>query len=208
LSLDAKTVGPKEIIPADFEKDNDTNFHIDFITASSNLRARNYKIPEADRNKIWMIAGEIIPAIITTTAMVTGAVGMELYKYAQGFTEIEKFKNSFINLALPLFLFSEPGEVKKITSKEYDPIMCGPVKAIPDSHTVYDKIVVQQGSLTFQQFFDSIKASHNVDVTMVACGNMALYIAYLPGGKHEARKCKIIQDVYSEISDEPIPDGK
>ena len=208
LSIDAKTIGPKDIIPADFEKDDDTNFHIDFITASANLRARNYKITEADRNKTKMIAGKIIPAIATTTAMVTGAVGMELYKYAQGFTDIEKFKNSFINLALPLFLFSEPDEVKKITSKEYDPIMFGPVKAIPDPYTIYDKVVVQQGSLTFQQFFDSIKASHNVDCTMVACGKMALYNAYLPGGKHEARKSKIIQDVYSEISDEPIPDGR
>lgn len=35
----------------EFEKDDDTNFHIDFVTATSNLRARNYKIEEADRHK-------------------------------------------------------------------------------------------------------------------------------------------------------------
>merc|ERR1719421_1181163 len=29
--------------PVEFEKDDDTNFHIDFITAASNLRAENYK---------------------------------------------------------------------------------------------------------------------------------------------------------------------
>ena len=28
---------------------DDNNFHIDFITAASNLRAANYKIAEADR---------------------------------------------------------------------------------------------------------------------------------------------------------------
>jgi ubiquitin-activating enzyme E1 len=33
---------------SDFEKDDDSNFHIDFIHASSNLRARNYRIPVAD----------------------------------------------------------------------------------------------------------------------------------------------------------------
>lgn len=35
----------------EFEKDDETNFHMDFITAASNLRARSYKIPEADKHK-------------------------------------------------------------------------------------------------------------------------------------------------------------
>ena len=34
---------------ADFEKDDDSNFHIDFIHAAANLRARNYRITECDR---------------------------------------------------------------------------------------------------------------------------------------------------------------
>ena len=64
----------------EFEKDDDTNYHIDFMAAVANLRARNYKITEAERFKIKMIAGKIIPAIATTTAMVVGAIGLELLK--------------------------------------------------------------------------------------------------------------------------------
>ena len=67
----------------EFEKDEDSNFHVDFMAATANLRARNYSITEGDRFKIKMIAGKIIPAIATTTAMVVGAVGLEIYKVIQ-----------------------------------------------------------------------------------------------------------------------------
>ena len=47
--------------------------------SASNLRAVNYQIPTNTRLETKQIAGKIIPAIATTTAMVTGVVCAEIY---------------------------------------------------------------------------------------------------------------------------------
>lgn len=196
------------LVAADFEKDDDSNFHIDYINATSNLRARNYKITECDRNKTKMIAGKIIPAIATTTAMITGAVCAEIIKFAQGHRTIGKFKNTFINLALPLFLFSEPDDVKKMKSVEFDPIMCGPIKMLPEGFTCYDKVTINEGSMTFGQLFEWLKTNKGVEISMVTCGAVALYNMYLPGNKHAPRLEQKVEDVYKQVSGEELVTGR
>ena len=57
-----------------FEKDDDSNYHMDFIAGVANMRARNYGVAEVDKLKAKLIAGKIIPAIATATAMATGAL--------------------------------------------------------------------------------------------------------------------------------------
>lgn len=104
--------------PVDFEKDDDSNGHIDFISSTSNLRGRVYAIPEVDRLKIKAIAGRIMPAIATTTAAIAGCASLELVKLVihnnkEGGLDLSLFKNLFMNLALPFWAFTEPGSVVK-----------------------------------------------------------------------------------------------
>ncbi|CAN4113790.1 unnamed protein product [Withania somnifera] len=100
--------------PIQFEKDDDTNYHMDLTPALASMRARNYGIPEVDTLKAKFIAGRIIPAIATTTAMATGLVFLELYKVLDGGHTLEDYRNTFSNLALPLFSMAEPVPPKVI----------------------------------------------------------------------------------------------
>jgi len=159
---------PARLVPVEFEKDDDTNFHIAFINAASNLRARVYAIQEVDRLKTKRIAGRIMPAIATTTAAVSGLVSLELIKIASGRHQLKHFKNCFLNLALPLFQFSEPGEAPK--SKVTDDI----------SFTLWDHWDIREGDITLTAFIDYFEKKYKLQVTGVFQETTMIYVPLVP----------------------------
>lgn len=179
----------------EFEKDDDTNHHIDFITAASNLRALNYDIPIADRHKTKFIAGKIIPAIATTTALVTGLVILELYKIVDGKDDLEQYKNGFINLALPFFGFSEPIASPKGTYQGKN----GEVTI----DKLWDRFEVDDITLTeFLKHFDD----QGLSVTMVSSGVSLLYASFYPPSKVKDRMPLKMSKLVETISKKPIPE--
>jgi ubiquitin-activating enzyme E1 len=171
-----KSLAGFKLEPVEFEKDDDTNHHIDFITAASNLRAENYKIETADRHKTKFIAGKIIPAIATTTALVTGLVNLELYKIIDGKTDIEQYKNGFINLALPFFGFSEPIASPK---GKYT----GPNGEVTIDK-LWDRFEVED--ITLQEFVDHFEQK-GLSIQMVSSGVSLLYASFYPPAKLKDR---------------------
>nr|XP_015090771.1 ubiquitin-like modifier-activating enzyme 7 isoform X6 [Vicugna pacos] len=97
-ALEIWSTGPP-LEPLMFEKDNDNNFHVDFVTAAASLRAQNYGILPASRTKSKRIVGRIIPAVVTTTAAVAGLVGLELYKVVGGPRPLSAFRHNYLHLA-------------------------------------------------------------------------------------------------------------
>jgi|EP00670_Eutreptiella_braarudii_P005199 ubiquitin-activating enzyme E1 len=164
--------------PADFEKDDDDNFHIDFITAAANLRAANYYIPEAPRHKCKMIAGRIIPAIATTTASVTGLVMLEMLKILHN-KPIEDLMNGNFDIGSNTYMMFEaepPVQIRTRTFKEFDQVMMveeeKTVTAFPNPHTKYDALVVEGArGLTLQQVIDQLQERSKLTVYAVSVGS-------------------------------------
>jgi len=178
------------MVPAEFEKDDDTNHHIDFIAACANLRARNYKIAEAETFKIKQIAGKIIPAIATTTAMVTGLVCIELLKLLQPDKKIEDFKNAFANLALPFVSFSEPIAAAKKQAGE------GGME-----WSLWDRFDVNEGhELTLKEFLEYFKEKHKLEVTMISSGVSILYSSFTNRKKLQERMPLPMSQLVTEVS--------
>ncbi|KAJ3309733.1 hypothetical protein HDV04_005778 [Boothiomyces sp. JEL0838] len=189
---DQSKFGSKRLVPADFEKDDDTNFHIDFITAASNLRATNYSITVADRHQTKFIAGKIIPAIATTTALVTGLVCLELYKVIDQRRVLEDYKNAFVNLALPLYAFSEPIAAQKFKYHEVE-------------WTLWDRFDLR-GDMSLSHFIKHFKDNHELEITMLSCGQTMVYSFFMPKKKLEERMNLNFVQILEQISKKPVPE--
>lgn len=155
----------KSLHPIIFEKDDDSNHHIDYITVACNMRAQNYRIETADRYKVKQIAGKIIPAIATTTSIVAGLVSIELYKWIIGYETLDRYRNTFVNIALPYVGATEPVPVK---SKKMGNI----VKNIWDDF-VFDK------NITLNDLISHFSTEYELVIENICYGTGILYDSLL-----------------------------
>ncbi|GAB5034262.1 ubiquitin-activating enzyme e1 1 [Nannochloropsis oceanica] len=181
--------------PVDFDKDVDA--HMMVVTATSNLRAANYKIPEADMHKTRQIAGKIIPAIATTTALVTGLVCLELYKLVLK-KPIEAHKSAFINLALPLFTFSEPQPPASQKAV---------VKGEEWKWSAWDRIDIE-GDLTLREFLTYMEEQFGLEVSMLSHGVSLLYSSLTSKKNIELRMPMRLSEVVATVTKKPLSEGK
>ena len=199
---DHKNISIEQFKPHEFEKDHDANFHIDFVNFTSNLRARNYRINECDRLKTKMIAGKIIPAIATTTASITGLVALQIYVILTT-DKIEAMRNTFMNLALGLFVLTEPAEKICLKDKDYDPILLSAVKAIPPNWSVWDKIEINR-SMTVQEFINHMVETYQVEISILTCNDVSLIQTFQ--SSHKPRFAMKIEDCYNKYSAKKLTD--
>jgi len=177
-----------------FEKDDATNFHMDFVFCAANLRARNYRIAEQTQHDIKKIAGNIIPAIATSTALVTGLIAMEFYKLLFAGDEerrIEDYRSCFVNLALPLVTMSEPGKCEETVVFK---------KGAEWRYTLWDSLEIENGrEWTVQRLLEYFDAEWDCELNMLSYGNAMLYAFYMDGKKLAKRKGMTLVALVEEV---------
>jgi len=188
------------LTPIEFDKDID--LHMQFVAACSNLRALNYQIPTEDLHVSRGIVGRIIPAIATTTALVTGLICLEFYKIAflPQPAKIDVFKSAFCNLAIPFMTLSEPSA--PVSNKCI-------VKGKEWNWTAWDCVSVEVGrDMTLGEFLDYFKETFNLEVSMLSQGVSIIYSFFANAAKVKVRKAMPLSEVCASVGKCEIPENQ
>lgn len=197
LNSAAKPIGDtewieKNLIKSDeFEKDNDANFHIDFMYSLGNCRASCYKLEPMDWITVKLKAGRIVPALATTTASISGLQTLELVKILKG-CKVTDHRNIFLNLAVPYMQAAEPGEAIKEKLVEGIEV------------SLWDRWEVKNASaMTLQNLIVHLEQTYNgLEVRDVLKGGTPIYFHAIMSAPQKAQeKKKVMETLLKKLCD-------
>lgn len=178
---------PRTIIHTQtFDKDDSIHKHIDTVSYMSNYRANNYGIQPISIAECRIIAGNIIPALSTTTTLVTGLSIMEMLTYIYNTykpTSVEQnhpyisYTDHFINTGVNTYIQSEPMEQTLVQSGFNSRYGCNVVTK-PHDFSVWDKILIHNQKNNVDTIYDIIQLLHhtyNIEVSMLSIKNKIIY---------------------------------
>ena len=132
--------------------------------SASNLRATNYSIEPVDFYTTKGIAGRIIPAVATTTSIVSGLITIEFIKYLCC-NDLESFKSTFINLALNTFVSADPISYKYIE--------------VAGQKFNYWHKFIETDDMTINDFIKKYNELFKTTINMISIGSSLVYADFL-----------------------------
>jgi ubiquitin-activating enzyme E1 len=104
--------------------------------------------------------------------------------------KLARFKNGFVNLALPLFAFSEPlaAARQNFQGREW---------------TLWDRFEINE-DMTLEQLLDYFKNRYNLEVAMLSQGVCMLFSFFMAPSKKEERLNLSISELVRRVSKKPI----
>ena len=190
----------KEII---FMKDSIKNSQYDFIYSCSNLRALNFQIPQCDFIKIKNISSNIVPSIVTSNAVITGLVSMQLYLLAKLLVEKENYNNNILESEEALKLFRNYYINMGLNGYIYSYL---PTKILHNEKNDYPKdwsewdCIILNGPLKVYEFIDKIEEKYEVIIKSIHSGKSMIYNISDP---KEMRNLEI-EELYKKITEKVL----
>ena len=194
----------KEII---FKKDNIDNSQFDFIYACTNLKAYNFLIPQCDYIKVKAISSNIIPSIVTSNAIITGLVSMQIYLLAKLLVEKQKYNNNLIESEEALSLFRNYYISLGVNGYTYSNLpkkqLHSEKNDIPKGWSNWDFIILK-GPLKIRDFINELENKYKIKINSIHSGNSMIYKNSDP----EETKDLSVEKIYEIIKEEKIGSQK
>ncbi|EQB62303.1 ubiquitin-activating enzyme e1 [Vairimorpha apis BRL 01] len=166
--VEMEPLDPQDLHIIEFEKDCDVNNHIDFIYAFKG------------------IAGRIIPAIATTTSVISGLAIIELIKLALKVKNIKYRKFLFKSCAAYILEFSDLIEAQKLSyivdNKKY-------------KYTMWNRVEYKDNIL--KNIIKAVDIQFKIKVSMVTCDNKLLYWDQDPA--YDCNLDKMLSDLINKV---------
>ena len=184
-----------------FEKDDPTNGHMEFIHCASKTRSVSYGIKALSPLETRKVAGNIIPAMITTTSVV-GTLGvMELAKVSLGLRAL----NAFVNLAVNTYCYARPTNCERRESRW-----------IEGGFTEWDAVDIRapkKGEIKVGGVIKKLKklVGDDVEIGSISVGDVVVYVGFLNGEDEEIMKTpfwEYVTDAYMETIEEEREEGR
>lgn len=162
MEKESLKVNVRDINIVDFDKDVECDY--EWLYETSKIRAYTYKIELPDILQVRRISGKIIPAMATTTSIVSGLISLEILKYYKN-SSLEDYRSYFINLANNNYLFSEPNSPNKNKINEFE-------------FTVWDKFECEK-DIMVSDFIERFSKKFNSTISMVVSDEDIIYAPFL-----------------------------
>ncbi|CAK66666.1 unnamed protein product (macronuclear) [Paramecium tetraurelia] len=194
----------QQIRPFSYQKDKLSCVELEFITSAANLRGINYNIPPASRQQVRERVECIIPQLITTKSAITGIVGIEILKNILQ-KNIKYIRNTYINLAIPTFIFAQPKPPYQNVDQEFNQQFLDRTIAVPKNWTSWDRIRINK-KMTVGGLIEYFEQKYNVNVQIIGFNQHLIYSKFKKSSQELLTKdCA---DLYAKVSKEKLPEDE
>tara|TARA_B110000211_G_C14084595_1_gene556098 strand:- start:2075 stop:4090 length:2016 start_codon:yes stop_codon:yes gene_type:complete len=158
--------------PLTYDKDNDV--HLNIMAEITNTRAMSYTIAKGSRLDIKLASGKVIPALSTTTSVISGFVVLDILKYIKG---IPKYTEININIANNIYNIYSAFRPRITYNDAFHPDYNLNVKTYNDYFSTWDKIIISQRDdmvTTAADLYVFLEQNYKIQASVIFFGKLIL----------------------------------